>query len=109
MVEIEVVHPAGHPQQDFTHYRHVREVVRINRNLGVNAVRQRVHVGVWIQLDGAQYAIGARDHRQRLQNALRLVGAARHDRQNAGELTGEDLPWQGIEHHFGLVTRLQTQ
>ncbi len=42
MIEIEVVHPAGHPQQHFTHHRDVGEMVGVDRYLRVDTIRQRI-------------------------------------------------------------------
>lgn len=38
MIEIEVVHPAGHPQQHFTHHRDVDEMVGVDRHLRVDTI-----------------------------------------------------------------------
>ncbi|CDK72361.1 hypothetical protein [Klebsiella pneumoniae IS22] len=38
MIEIEVVHPAGHPQQHFTHHRDVGEMVGVDRYLRVDTI-----------------------------------------------------------------------
>lgn len=38
MIEIEVVHPAGHPQQHFTHHRDVGEMVGVERHLRVDTI-----------------------------------------------------------------------
>ena len=35
------MHPTGHAQQYFTHYRHVGEMVGIDCNLSIDTVRQR--------------------------------------------------------------------
>jgi hypothetical protein len=39
VIEVEVVHPAGHTQQHFTHDGNMREMVGINRDLRINTVR----------------------------------------------------------------------
>lgn len=66
MIEIEVVHPAGHPQQHFTHHRDVGEMVGVDRHLRVDTIRQRINFGIGVELDGRQHAIAARRHGQRL-------------------------------------------
>ncbi len=38
MIEIEVVHPAGHPQQHFTHHRDVGEMVGVECHLRVDTI-----------------------------------------------------------------------
>lgn len=38
MIEIEVVHLAGHPQQHFTHHRDVGEMVGVERHLCVDTI-----------------------------------------------------------------------
>lgn len=74
MIEVEVVHPAGHTQQYFTHDRDVGEVVRIDRHLGIDTVRQGIDFSVRAQLDDGLHAIRARRDRQRLERTLRLIG-----------------------------------
>jgi hypothetical protein len=53
VIEVEVVHPAGHTQQYFTHHRDVGEMVRIDRHLGIDTVWQRIDFGVRLQLNRA--------------------------------------------------------
>ncbi len=53
VIEIEVVHPAGHTQQHLTHYRDVSKVIRIDRHLSINAVGQRIDISIRLQLDSA--------------------------------------------------------
>ena len=59
VIEVEVVHPAGHTQQYFTHDRDVGEVVRIDRHLGIDTVRQGIDFSVRAQLDDGLHAIRA--------------------------------------------------
>lgn len=69
------MHPAGHTQQYFTHDRDVGEVVRIDRHLGIDTVRQGIDFSVRAQLDDGLHAIRARRDRQRLERTLRLIGS----------------------------------
>ena len=74
MVEIEVAHPAGHPQQHFTHHRNVGEMVGVDRHLRIDAIGKCIDFGIRIELNGRQHASAARRHGQRLQRPLRLIG-----------------------------------